>query len=55
MAATCSPGCCRLAPIRLIAFLRQYGFIMLYALMLTGVLNAIIEPPTAFFRGFSLP
>jgi Zn-dependent protease len=31
-------------------FLRQYGFIVLYALMLSGVLNAIIEPPTMFFR-----
>jgi Zn-dependent protease len=35
--------------------LRQYGFIVLYALMLTGVLNAIIEPPTAFFQRILLP
>jgi Zn-dependent protease len=35
--------------------LRQYGFIVLYALMLTGVLNEIIEPPTAFFRRILLP
>lgn len=30
--------------------LRQYGFIVLYALMLTGVLTAIIRPPTEFFE-----
>jgi Zn-dependent protease len=30
--------------------LRQWGFVVLYALMLTGVLNAIIEPPTLFFQ-----
>jgi Zn-dependent protease len=35
--------------------LRQYGFIVLYALMFTGVLNAIIEPPTVFFRRILLP
>ena len=35
--------------------LRQYGFILLYALMLTGVLNAIIEPPTRFFQRILLP
>jgi Zn-dependent protease len=29
--------------------LRQYGFILLYALLLTGILRAIIEPPTIFF------
>ena len=32
------------------AILRQYGFIVLYALMLTGVLNAIITPPTRYFE-----
>jgi Zn-dependent protease len=35
--------------------LRQYGFIVLYALLLTGVLNAIIEPPTRFFERILLP
>ncbi|HZB24719.1 MAG TPA: site-2 protease family protein [Vicinamibacterales bacterium] len=35
--------------------LRQYGFIVLYALMLTGVLTAIIRPPTEFFEGLLLP
>jgi Zn-dependent protease len=30
-------------------FLRQFGFIILYALMFTGVLSAIINPPTRFF------
>jgi Zn-dependent protease len=30
--------------------LRQWGFVVLYALMLSGVLNAIIEPPTRFFQ-----
>jgi Zn-dependent protease len=39
----------------LIAFLRQWGFVVLYALMLTGVLNAIIEPPTAFFQRILVP
>jgi Zn-dependent protease len=38
-----------------LAVLRQYGFIVLYALMLTGVLNEIIEPPTAFFQRILLP
>jgi Zn-dependent protease len=35
--------------------LRQFGFILLYVLMLTGVLNAIIEPPTRFFQRILLP
>ena len=35
--------------------LRSYGFIILYVLMLTGVLNEIIEPPTAFFQRILLP
>src|SRR5262245_1563880 len=35
--------------------LRQYGFILLYALMLTGVLSAIVLPPTAFFERILLP
>jgi Zn-dependent protease len=39
----------------IIAFLRQWGFVVLYALMLTGVLNAIIEPPTIFFRRILVP
>ena len=39
----------------LIAFLRQWGFVVLYALMLTGMLNAIIEPPTAFFHRSLVP
>ena len=39
----------------LFAVLRQYGFIVLYALMLTGVLNAIITPPTRFFERILLP
>ena len=39
----------------LIAFLRQWGFVVLYALMLTGMLNAIIEPPTAFFQRILVP
>jgi Zn-dependent protease len=37
------------------AILRQYGFIVLYALMLSGVLNAIITPPTRFFERILLP
>jgi Zn-dependent protease len=32
------------------ALLRQYGFILLYVLMLSGALSAIIEPPTTFFQ-----
>jgi Zn-dependent protease len=32
----------------LFTMLRQYGFIILYALMLSGALNRIIVPPTAF-------
>jgi Zn-dependent protease len=39
----------------LIGFLRQWGFVVLYALMLTGMLNAIIEPPTAFFQRILVP
>jgi Zn-dependent protease len=34
--------------------LRQYGFILLYALLLTGILRSIIEPPTIFFMEFLL-
>ena len=30
---------------------RQYGFIILYALMLTGVLSQIILPPADFLMG----
>jgi Zn-dependent protease len=39
----------------IIAFLRQWGFVVLYALMLSGVLNAIIEPPTIFFQRILVP
>ncbi|MEO7273853.1 MAG: site-2 protease family protein [Vicinamibacterales bacterium] len=35
--------------------LRQYGFIILYALMFTGVLDTLIEPPTRFFQRILLP
>ena len=35
--------------------LRQYGFIILYALMFTGVLDMVIEPPTRFFQRILLP
>lgn len=35
--------------------LRQYGFIILYALMLTGVLSDLIMPPTEFLSGVLLP
>jgi Zn-dependent protease len=35
--------------------LRQYGIIVLYALMFTGVLRAIIDPPTAFLQRILLP
>ena len=34
----------------LFAMLRQYGFIILYVLMLTGVLSYIVLPPTWLFR-----
>ncbi len=34
--------------------LRQFGFILLYALMLTGVLSQLIVPPTEFFMDFLL-
>jgi Zn-dependent protease len=34
---------------------RQYGFIVLYALMLTGVASAIIIPPTVFCLRILLP
>jgi len=35
--------------------LRQYGFIILYALMLTGVLFELIVPPMTFMREILLP
>jgi len=35
--------------------LRQYGFLILYALMLTGVASAIILPPTNFLMRILLP
>ena len=34
---------------------RQFGFILLYALMFTGILNSLIIPPTRFFLGVLLP
>lgn len=34
--------------------LRQWGFIILYALMLTGVLSQLILPPADFFEGLLL-
>jgi Zn-dependent protease len=37
------------------ARLRQFGFIILYALMLSGVASAIIFPPTNFFLRILLP
>ena len=35
--------------------LRQYGFIVLYALLLTGVASALIMPPTNLFMRLLLP
>jgi Zn-dependent protease len=35
--------------------LRQYGFLLLYALMFTGVASALIMPPTIFFLRILLP
>jgi Zn-dependent protease len=35
--------------------LRQYGFLLLYALMFTGAASAIIMPPTIFFLRLLLP
>jgi len=35
--------------------IRPFGFILLYALMLTGVLSELIIPPTRFFLGVLLP
>jgi Zn-dependent protease len=35
--------------------LRQYGFIVLYALMLTGIASALILPPTRFFMRILIP
>ena len=35
--------------------LRRYGFLILYALILTGALNAIIMPPTNLLMGLLLP
>jgi Zn-dependent protease len=35
--------------------LRPFGFIILYGLMLSGILGAIIQPPTAFLRGLLFP
>ena len=35
--------------------LRQYGFIILYALMLTGAASAFISPPTNFMMRLLIP
>ena len=35
--------------------LRQYGFIVLYALMFTGILTQLIRPPTDFLTDLLLP
>ena len=35
--------------------LRQYGFILLYVLMLTGMLTQLIRPPTEFLMELLLP
>jgi Zn-dependent protease len=35
--------------------LRQYGFLVLYALLLTGVASALIMPPTLFLARILLP
>jgi Zn-dependent protease len=34
---------------RVLDQIRQFGFIALYALMLSGMLNTLIVPPTSFF------
>ena len=34
--------------------LRQYGFIILYGLLLTGILWQLVEPPYDFIRGLLL-
>jgi Zn-dependent protease len=35
--------------------LRPFGFLILYALMFTGMLSAIIQPPAAFLLGLLIP
>jgi Zn-dependent protease len=35
--------------------IRQFGFIILYALMLTGMLSTLIIPPARFLLGLLLP
>ena len=37
------------------ANVRQYGFIVLYALMFTGIASALIMPPTNFFMRILIP
>ena len=37
------------------AQVRQYGFILLYGLLLTGIASRLIEPPTMFFERILLP
>jgi Zn-dependent protease len=37
------------------AQVRQYGFILLYALLLTGIASRLIMPPTIFFERILLP
>lgn len=39
----------------LIDTMRQFGFILLYVLMLSGILSQLIIPPTRFFLGVLLP
>jgi Zn-dependent protease len=39
----------------LIDAMRQFGFILLYVLMLSGILSQLIIPPTRFFLGVLLP
>jgi Zn-dependent protease len=34
---------------------RQFGFVLLYVLMLTGILSSLIIPPTRFFGEILLP
>jgi Zn-dependent protease len=40
---------------QLFVSLRPYGFLVLYALMFTGALSAMILPPAAFLIGLLIP
>ena len=42
-------------PATLFVRLRPFGFLILYALMFTGVLSALIRPPANFLLGVLLP